>query len=379
MKVIIEAQHAVGYSEPRGIGHYSIGLIQSLLSRGIFNYELTFFDFKREMGSLARAKQYFGGFDVPIHECNDLDYRVAGYDESVYKHKTYNQYTETNGDVYHFMNVFAVPTNLQGRMVVTIHDLIWESFPQFCTSYTIERLKMGVERIERMNALIIADSKSALKEIVTFTKIPEESVTVVYQSYDQSEMYVDKSDVSGIVEGDYILYIGAVESRKNIVGIVSAFNQIAEKYRGLQLVIAGKLDRSGAETEIQDAIGQSQFRDRIVTPGFVDSATKRKLYSNAILFAFPSFAEGFGIPVLESMACGCPVITADNTSLPEVGGDAVVYVNASNTDQLAFEMERVIDSEQLRKELIVKGFLRAKEFTWDKTAEQVENVYRMDL
>jgi len=376
MKVILEAQHAVGTPELRGIGHYALGLIQSLLKRRAFDYELTFFDFKREMGSMARAEKSFGGFGVPMHECNNLDYRVAGYDESVFDHTTYNQYTGTSGDVYHFMSAYAVPTNLHGRMVVTIHDMLWESFPQYGAPYSIERLKMGMERVERMDALIIADSKSAYNEIAMYTKIPKERVTIVYQSYDQSEMYIDKSDVSDIVEGDYILYVGVIESRKNIVGIVGAFNQIADKHSDLQLVIAGKLDHRGAVAEIHDTIQQSPFKDRIITPGFVDVGIKRKLYSNANLFAFPSFAEGFGIPVLEAMACGCPVITANNTSLPEVGGDAVIYVTASDTDQLAFEMERVITSDQLRNDMASKGLMRAKEFTWDKAAEQVENVYR---
>ena len=127
---------------------------------------------------------------------------------------------------------------------------------------------------------------------------------------------------------------------------------------------------------IYQSIENSPFRDRIITPGYIDTDTKRILYSNALGLVFPSVCEGFGVPVLEAMACGCPVITAGNTSLPEVGGDAVIYVNAGETDQIAFEMERVVSSESLRNELRGKGFEQAKKFSWDKAAEQVERVYK---
>jgi glycosyltransferase involved in cell wall biosynthesis len=235
---------------------------------------------------------------------------------------------------------------------------------------------IALDRIERIRPYIIADSESASKEIQQFTTISAEQICVIYQSYDEHNLFRDKSDTSSITDGDYILFVGTLECKKNVVRIIEAFDIVGEKFRDLKLVLAGKPTWDNPE-EIYESVRNSPLKERIIMPGYVNVETKRRLISNALCFVFPSICEGFGIPVLEAMACGCPVITADNTSLPEVGGDAAIYVNAYNTEQLAYEMERVISSESLRKDMIVKGFVQSKKFSWDKTAEQVENVYRM--
>lgn len=376
MKIILEAQHAVGRPQPRGVGHYSISLIQALLHRNAFEYELTFFDYNREVGNLARAEKYFGKFGIPFRECNQLDYRIASREERIWNMKSYNEWTNTRGDIYHFMCPVSIPTNLNGKMIVTVHDISWRSNPGMISPNATMLHDIALERVERTRPHIIADSISASEEIQRFTNIPAEQIDVIYQSYDEKQIYTDRSDVSSIVDGDYMLFVGTIERKKNITRIVQAFNQIAEKYRDLKLVLAGKPTWDNPE-EIYDSVRNSPFNERIILPGYVDAETKRRLISNALCFVFPSICEGFGIPVLEAMACGCPVITADNTSLPEVGGDAAVYVNAYDAEQLAFEMEHVVLSESLRKDMIARGFVQAKKFSWDKTAEQVESVYRM--
>ncbi|WP_313154017.1 glycosyltransferase family 4 protein [Lacrimispora sp.] len=375
MKIILEAQHAVGHPQPRGVGHYTIGLIQALLHRKAFDYELTFFDYNREVGNLARAEKYFGKFDVLFRECNELDYRIASREEEIWNMKSYNEWTNTSGEVYHFMCPVSIPTNLRENMIVTVHDISWRSQPGIISPNATMLHDIALERIERTRPHIIADSQSASEEIQRFTTIPAEQIDVVYQSYDEEEIYVDKSDVSHIVNGDYILFVGTFERKKNITRIVQAFNQIAEKHKELKLVLAGKPTWDNPE-EIYDSVRNSPFSERIILPGYIDVKTKRRLISNALCFVFPSICEGFGIPVLEAMTCGCPVITADNTSLPEVGGDAVVYVNAYNVEQLAFEMEHVVTSESLRKDMSARGVVQAKKFSWDKMAEQVESVYQ---
>ncbi|WP_313260587.1 glycosyltransferase family 4 protein [Lacrimispora sp.] len=377
MKVILEAQHAVGHPQPRGVGHYSINLIQALLRRNMFDYELTFFDYNREVGNLERAEKYFGKFGVPFRECNDLDYRIASRDDNVWL-TSYNDWTRTRGGVYHFTSPVSIPLKLDGKMIVTIHDIIWRSHPGMISAHASELLDMSLARIEKVQPYIIADSESARSQILEFTSVPSERISVAYLSYDEENIFPDKEKASYIVEGEYLLYLGAFETNKNIVRIIKAFNSIADKYRELKLVLAGKpvWDNEYWE-QIKVAISNSPFNKRIVLPGYVDIETKRRLISNALCFVFPSICEGFGIPVLEAMACGCTVITADNTSLPEVGGDAVVYVNAYNEEQLAYEIERVVSSESLRKDMIVKGFVQAKRFSWEKTAGQVESVYQM--
>lgn len=376
LKVILEAQHAVGHPQLRGVGTYSLNLIEALLKRNRFDYELSFFDYKKEMQNRARAEEYFGKYNVSLRECNELDYRIASRDESIFTQKSYNEYTRTNGDVYHFMCPVSIPTNLSGKMIVTIHDVIWEAYPQMVPSHTAELHKIATKRFNELKPIVIADSEATKKDILTFTEIPEENINVIYLSYDEENMYPEKMDVSDIVEGEYFLFIGAFERRKNIFSIIKAFEIVAEKNKDVKLVIVGKQVWENCDY-IYDAVETSPYKERIIFTGYVDNCKKRHLYSNACAFVFPSLCEGFGIPVLEAMACGCPVITADNTSLPEVGGDAAIYVDAHNVDQIAYEMERVLTDNTLRNSMIEKGFTQKNKFSWEKAAEQVEKIYEM--
>ncbi|BCK01204.1 glycosyltransferase family 4 protein [Anaerocolumna chitinilytica] len=376
MNIVLEAQHAVGHPQPRGVGHYATSLIQTLLKRKKFNYELTYFDFKREVGNFERAEKLFGKYNVPMHECNELDYRIASRDDSVFADKSYNEWTNTLGDVYHFMVPVSIPTKLNGKMIVTFHDVSWRAFPGFVSPNATLLHDIALERVQRQNPYIIADSESAKKEILLYSSIPEERIKVIYLSYDEEQIFKDKSSVNDIVDGDYILFVGTFENKKNVVRIIEAYNMVAEKNKSIKLVLAGKPTWDNP-TDIYETINNSPYKDRIITPGYITVEQKRKLYSNALCFVFPSICEGFGIPVLEAMACGCPVITADNTSLPEVGGDAVIYVNAYDTEQLGYEMEHVINSSNLREELISKGYIQKSKFSWDKTAEHVEDLYSM--
>ncbi len=378
MKVILEAQHAVGHPELRGVGNYALNLTRALLKRGAFDYGLTLFDCNREMGNLARAERYFGEFGVPLHECCDLDYRTASRDDSVFKTRSYNDYTGTNGDLYHFMCPVSIPTNLRGKMVLTIHDMFWESNPEAIPEHTAMLHKIATRRFNALQPHIIADSESARQEILKFSAIPDDNIDVVYLSCDEEKLYPDKADVSHLIEGEYFLFIGAFEKRKNLPRIIRAFDIVAERDKDIKLAIVGKRFWADSE-ELSEALDASPNRDRIVFTGYVSNDEKRQLYSNARCFLFPSLAEGFGIPVLEAMACGCPVITSDSTSLPEVGGDAALYVNAYDTEQLSYQMERVLLSDTLREDLIARGFLQKQRFSWDKTAQQVEEVYRKVL
>ena len=371
MKVILEAQHAVGHVQPRGVGHYSISIIQALLRRKTFDYELTFFDKGREMGNRERAFKYFGEYGVPMRECNELDYRTASRDNGVWDIKNYNEWTGTDGDVYHFMNPISIPSKLKGKAVVTVHDMNDESHSE----HTLSLFKTGFERIKAIKPFIITDSESSRSQVLQYTSVPAERIAVVYLSYDEDNLFPDP-EPSPAAGGRYFLYLGAFAANKNIERIVEAFNITAEKHKDIKLVLAGKPFWHKTDV-IYQKIAVSPFRERITTPGYVDAETKRRLMSNAVCFLFPSLCEGFGLPVLEAMACGCPVITADNTSLPEVGGDAAVYVDAYSTEQLAFEMDRVASSVSFCEELRQKGFAQCKKFSWDKTAAETEEVYKI--
>lgn len=382
MNVVLEAQHLVGYAQPRGIGYYTLNLYRELLRRKTFDYQLTFFDYKREMQSYLRTEKYFSEYGVPIHECNTLDYRVASRDDSVFEQHSYNEYTNAYGDVFHFTSFISIPPVLKGKMVVTVHDLNWITYPlTIVTPKTRAAFETGLERLNHIKPIVITDSVSSKSEILEYTDIKEENINVIDLSYDEKENFPDKQSNSTYlselgVNGEYLLFVGGIESKKNLVRLVDAFDRVAEKNHDLYLVLCGRTAHEDP-TPIIERIGSSRFADRIIMTGYVDADTKRLLYSNALGFVFISICEGFGLPLLEAMACGCPVITSNVTSLPEVAGEACILVDPYDVDQIFNEIDRLVSSAALREDMIRKGFEQCKKYSWAKAAEQTEKVYRL--
>jgi glycosyltransferase involved in cell wall biosynthesis len=167
------------------------------------------------------------------------------------------------------------------------------------------------------------------------------------------------------------LNVGAVQERKNIRRLVEAFERLPSN---LMLVLAGSAGY-GAEA-IAASIKMSPARDRIVQLGYVDAETKAKLYRTAHALAFPSLDEGFGIPILEAMSAGLPVLTSNCSSMPEVAGDAAVLVDPGDAESIAAGLSRVIEDEELRSDLKKQGLARAGEFTWTRAAKAVLRVYQ---
>jgi len=375
IKVALEVQHAVGHPQPRGIGHYSMSMIQALLKRSRFDYYLTFFDYNKEVGNRQRVESLFSKYEARLCECNDLDYRIASRIDDAWEHKSYNQYTKTDCDLYHFMNIVTIPANITGKVIVTVHDLNWCAYPEGVSDHVRSLVEVGLKRLNHLQPEVIAISQSTKDELLKFSLIPEEKINVVYQSYDEENLYPDSCYPNDVVKGSYILFIGTIESKKNVCAMLDAFFEIVGKYPDLKFVLAGKPaweDMSHFYRKIEE----SRFRERIVLPGYVDIATKRKLYSHALCFLFPSVCEGWGNPVLEAMACGCPVITSNTTAMPEAGGDAAVYVESGNVSMLAEKLDGILSSDETRSALVEKGLKHSKFFSWDKTASQVEAVYR---
>jgi glycosyltransferase involved in cell wall biosynthesis len=370
MKVILEAHHAC-IPEPRGIGVATIKTISKLLERSKNEYELTFFDYGKEIDNRQYINKHFGQYNPVIHECNELNYGIVTLWDDDYDDRSYDDYMHTNGDVYHFLNPVAIPTNLNGKMIVTILDMIPQLFPKDLPLFQHKVFMNAMKRVQKMNPHIITISESAKNDILNYFDFDESKVDVVPCGIDKI-IIGEKQSVSEHPY-PYFFYIGAIEHRKNILRMLDAFGATAEKYADVRLIISGSKTQ---HPDIAEAIDMHKYRDRIILTGYVSEEEKTNLFENAAAFLFPSHYEGFGLPVLEAMACGCPVITSNVSSLPEVTGDAGILIDPKNTEQLIFEMERVLLSTSLQSDLRQKGLERAKLFSWDRTAEMTEQVYK---
>jgi glycosyltransferase involved in cell wall biosynthesis len=370
MKVILEAQYACT-AEPRGIGVATIKTISKLLERSKNEYELTFFDFQKERNNRQYINKYFGKYNPIAHECNELDYRILPIWDDEYADRPYNDYMNTNGDIYHFLRPIAIPTNLKGKMIVTILDMIPQLFPKTISGFEYNIFKTALNLIQKMNPHIITISQSAKNDILNYFDFDESNIDVVPCGIDKT-IIGEKQSVSKYPY-PYFYYVGSIEHRKNILRILEAFETTAEKYADVRLILSGSRT---VYQDIDEAINTHKYRDRIILTGYASEEEKNNLLTNATAFLFPSLYEGFGLPVLEAMACGCPVITSNVSSLPEVTGDAGILIDPTSTEQLSFQMERVLLSPSLQSDLRKKGIERAKLFTWDRTAELTEQVYK---
>jgi len=262
---------------------------------------------------------------------------------------------------------------LSQPFTVTVHDLARCCF-NFDPETISEKILLNLDiRYIKRASHIIADSQNTRKDLIEYLKIPIDRITVIYPSVDHS--IFKPCDVKPL-DKPYILYVGSERPRKNLGRLFEAFTKLKTEFPELKLV---KVGPSGRHKRFRrdtmrksDSLGIS--RDII----FVDHIPELELahyYSSAALLAYPSLYEGFGLPPLEAMACGCPVVTSNTSSLPEVVGEAGIMVNPYDTDSLSQAIRRVLTDDKLRNNMVRKGLEQAKKFSWEKTAEQTLEVY----
>ncbi|MDQ1284472.1 MAG: hypothetical protein QG620_820 [Patescibacteria group bacterium] len=264
------------------------------------------------------------------------------------------------------------------KTVVTIHDLAFKYFPEMFTRKELWKLNFLAGLAIRNSDKIITVSESSKKDVLKFyPEIAEGKIKVICHGFDK-KMFQSERDLAKEkllkgrleIEGRYILYVGAIQPRKNLEVLVEAFEIIkaAGQHDDLKLVLAG--GKAWMWKDVFKRIASSSYKCDIVTPGKIEPADLGHLMRGAEVFCFPSLYEGFGIPILEAFAARVPVVCADNSSLPEVGGDAVLYFDGQNAQELSSKIESAIGDEKLKKDLVEKGLEQAKKFSWEKCARE---------
>lgn len=254
------------------------------------------------------------------------------------------------------------------KVVMTVHDVIPFLHPQWHPwkrkLYFKYILKYRLQQVDH----IISVSHSTKHDLIKYLGVSSEKITVIHLG--APEYFKPQNKVQ---KGNYILGVGTFEPRKNFEGLIRSFSRLKRQYRIKEkLIIVGK--QGWFLKDIANL--QKEYGTDILFKGYVDENELVELYQLAKVFIYPSFYEGFGLPVIEAMACGCPVITSNHSSLPEVGGAAALYVNPEDTDQISRKIYQVLSDQNLQEEMTRKGIMQVSKFSWEKCAEKTVQVYK---
>jgi glycosyltransferase involved in cell wall biosynthesis len=284
-------------------------------------------------------------------------------------------------DVFHAPH-YVLPPAAQCRSVVTIHDCIHLMFPQYLrhrAAYAYARLSMwmAVRRSHR----ILTVSEASKRDIIHFFNVPPEKIVVVYNAIDERFRRAPaEEDVARVRERyqlaqGFVLYVGNIKPHKNLVRLIEAYDMLRHRgFDDLKLLIIG--DEISKLPALRRAVHKHKLHKHVRFLGYLPDETLAVLYRLAELFVFPSLYEGFGLPPLEAMACGTPVVTSNVSSLPEVTGDAAVLVDPYEVESIAEGMERVLTNPALSAELRTKGMARAREFSWERSVARTRELYQ---
>lgn len=272
------------------------------------------------------------------------------------------------------------------KYVITIHDLAFKFFPEHFPKKDLWKLNFFTDTAVKRAHKIIAISEATKKDILKFyPNINPTKIFVVYHGFDvehflprKTEQEISQVKEELAIKNDqkqrYLLYVGALQPRKDLKTLISAFELIKKdaEFSDLQLVLAG--EPAWMSEEVVSFARESIYKEDIILTGKVDFAQLPSLYQGAEIFVYPSLYEGFGIPILEGLASKTPVVTADNSSLAEVGGDAVVLFESGNIIELKNVLLKILKSSKIKEEMILKGIAQAKEFSWEKSAKKTLEV-----
>ncbi len=370
LKLFVDAE-VLTSSHISGIGYYTLELLRAV-DRAIENRS----DIVVELGvfykQVRKIRSYgFRNFKVrrtlfPLRIANALKIRGLQLPYDLFFGKR----------VYYFPNFTNWPTWFSPS-ITAIYDLSYERFPQYAEPRNQAFLSAQVKKAAAHSTKILTISEFSKSEIASFYGKPTKDIAVIYPGIDQSIFFRWPTDQAAIIKkqygisGEYIVFVGNIEPRKNIKNLLLAYEALDPKIRKrYSLLLVGA--EGWQNSEIHEIMGRLRKNGNTIQQpnAYMKTADLAAIYSGAALCVYPSVYEGFGIPPLEAMACGVPTITSNNSSLPEAVGDAAIMVDAESVAALTAAIERTLADTKLSHELIAKGFAQADKFNWDREAQK---------
>jgi glycosyltransferase involved in cell wall biosynthesis len=280
-------------------------------------------------------------------------------------------------DVFHAM--YVLPPYLQCKTVTTVADIAYEHFPKFFPAHELAWFKTMVPLSVRNSDHVITVSEYSKTDIARTYRIREDKITVTHEGAGKQFFPRDKDVCKEQlarrygIEGDFVLYLGRLQARKNLIGLVNAFARVHKGGLPHKLVLAGKID--SMFSPVLSRIRKLGLEQSVLVPGYIADEDVPIFYNAADVFTYPSFFEGFGLPVIEAMACGTPVLTSRGSSLEEVAGDAAWLVEPSDEISIAETLRKALEDPELRARMGQAGLTRSKMFSFRNAARQTIAVY----
>ena len=366
-RVALELQPCCGSRS--GIGIYAYELARHLRDGDGVKFYGNVFNFLGRNDNKASLS----GIEIPVCESKLFPYGIYRRVWS-WLPVPYERFFPKYADLTVFFN-YIVPPRIEGRVVTTVCDMTYLRCPETMDRRNLKRIREGIEYSVNRSSRVLTISEFSKREIVELLGVPEKKVRVVPSAPNISEEMAAVEDVRAKfrIEGPFILYVGNIEPRKNLIRLLDAFARLkARADIPHRLVLAG--GRGWNNEDFDRALAANPCRDDVVLTGYVSSGEKNALYRFADAFVFPSLYEGFGIPPLEAMHWGCPVVAAKAASLPEVVGDAAALVDPLDVESIAEGLRRVLEDRTYAERLRDAGRRQAKKYRWDDSAGRLKAV-----
>ena len=353
--------------EPTGVGFYTYNTLKSLFKVDHNNQYKLFFNSAKDkpsnlvnkltdfpnvtLHSFRRPNKFFNACLTYFKKPN-LDQMIGGC------------------DIFWFPNLNFWQVSKNCKTIITVHDL---SFKRIPWAYS-KKMRLWHNIIKPQDKLskadkIISVSQNTKDDLINLYNIPENKIDVVYPGVTRPTSDVQRPTLK--FPQKYILYLGTLEPRKNVEGVIKAFEKLNQS--DLHLVIAGQ--KGWLYKNIYKKVKSLELKDKIIFLDYVNQDDRFNLYKNTQLFVWPSFYEGFGFPPLEAMSVGYPVITSSNSSLPEVVGKASLLVDPYNVNEISQALSQILSDDQLRQDLINKGYDQVKKYNWEISAEKILKLF----
>lgn len=368
VEIALELQPCCG--KRSGIGNYTYELARRLQDGDGLTFRGNLFNFLHRNDNRTALAE----IKMPIEEQTSMPYGVYRRMWSVLPFDYRQMFTPA--DLTIFFN-YIVPPGVTGKVITVVHDMTYFRYPETMDRRNLLRLRQGLRRSVECSDRIIAVSEFSRDELSALMGIPKERISVVpcapslVEGCAPFDTLTDKFHL----RRPFLLYVGTIEPRKNLARLIRAFERLKTEHSiPHQLVLAG--GKGWSTEEIYQSAEASPYRKEILFPGFISDKEKNALYRQADVFVFPSLYEGFGIPPLEAMVWGCPVVCSRAASLPEIVGEAAELVRPLDEADIANGIWKVLSDREYAAQLVKKGHDQVKKFTWEASADRLKQICR---